>query len=99
MRAKSSKWIYSPVVELSRAVVVSMARGPAAGLAAVDIIDGLAKYHLLPSVRGDLLLRLGRIAEARQELQRAISLATNARAIELLTTKLNGIGEERNPAI
>ncbi len=77
----------SPVVELNRAVAVSMAEGPAAGLALVDAIAGdpaLRAYHLLPSVRGDLLLKLGRAAEARAELERAASLTRNARERRLL---------------
>src|SRR6202034_3774370 len=69
----------SPIVALNRAVAISMADGPAAGLAAVDTIDGLSKYHLRPSVRGDLLMKLGRRAEAREELQRAIFLTDNVR--------------------
>lgn len=77
----------SPVVELNRAVAVSMASGPAAGLALVDrlVADGsLRDYHLLPSVRGDLLARLGRRDEARAELERAASLTRNTRERELL---------------
>ena len=77
----------SPVVELNRAVAVGMARGPAAGLAAVDEVAGdpaLAEYHLLPSVRGDLLVKLGRLEEARVELERAASLTRNSRERELL---------------
>jgi len=77
----------SPVVELNRAVAVSMAEGPAAGLAVVDAIadePALRAYHLLPSVRGDLLLKLGRAAEARAELERAASLTRNARERRLL---------------
>jgi len=66
------------VVELNRAVAVAMVSGPAAGLAIVDGITGLDDYHLLPSVRADLLSRLGRTAEARAELERAASLAGNA---------------------
>jgi len=71
----------SPVVELNRAVAVSFAFGAAAGLELVDALadePALASYHLLPSVRGDLLLRLGRRGEARVELERAASLAQNA---------------------
>jgi RNA polymerase sigma-70 factor (ECF subfamily) len=79
----------SPIVALNRAVAVSMFRGPAAGLAALDAIDGLFSYHLFPSVRGDLLVKLGRDAEAREELQRAISLTENVREKQLLTEKLN----------
>ena len=77
----------SPVVELNRAVAVSMAEGPEAGLVLVDALAGgtaLTGYHLLPSVRGDLLARLGRTAEARAEFERAASLTRNARERELL---------------
>jgi RNA polymerase sigma-70 factor, ECF subfamily len=77
----------SPVVELNRAVAVSMASGPAAGLALVDTLTreaSLASYHLLPSVRGDLLVKLGRLDEARVELERAASLTRNRREHELL---------------
>ncbi|MGW2293839.1 RNA polymerase sigma factor [Streptomyces violaceorubidus] len=71
----------SPVVELNRAVAVSMAEGPAPALALVDALaaePALRDYHLLPSVRGDLLLRLDRTAEARAEFERAASLTRNA---------------------
>jgi RNA polymerase sigma-70 factor (ECF subfamily) len=77
----------SPVVELNRAVAVAMAFGPAAGLAVVDRLTdepSLADYHLLPSVRGDLLFKLGRWAEARVEFERAASLTRNARERDLL---------------
>ncbi|WNO72860.1 RNA polymerase sigma factor [Streptomyces sp. AM8-1-1] len=77
----------SPVVELNRAVAISMAEGPAAGLALVDALAGepaLKDYHLLPSVRGDLLERLGRGAQARTEFERAASLTRNERERELL---------------
>ncbi|WP_420082511.1 RNA polymerase sigma factor [Streptomyces sp. JL4002] len=77
----------SPVVELNRAVAVSMAEGPAAALPLVDALaaePALASYHLLPSVRGDLLERLGRTAEARDEYERAASLTRNARERALL---------------
>lgn len=77
----------SPVVELNRAVAVGMAFGPAAGLELVDALMSeptLAHYHLLPSVRGDLLTKLGRVAEARVEFQRAASLTRNARERALL---------------
>ncbi|GEJ58684.1 RNA polymerase sigma factor [Anaeromyxobacter diazotrophicus] len=80
----------SPVVELNRAVAVSMAFGPAAGLELVDALRGepaLASYHLLPAVRGDLLLKLGRDAEAREELERAASQTRNARERELLLAR------------
>jgi RNA polymerase sigma factor (sigma-70 family) len=77
----------SPVVELNRAVAVGMAFGPAAGLELVDRLAGepaLQGYHLLPSVRGDLLVKLGRLEEARGELERAASLARNGRERALL---------------
>jgi len=77
----------SPVVELNRAVAVSMALGPAAGLEVLDALKGepsLSAYHLLPSVRGDLLVKLGRHAEARAEFERAASLTKNVREQALL---------------
>jgi RNA polymerase sigma-70 factor, ECF subfamily len=77
----------SPVVELNRAVAVGMAFGPAAGLELVDrLVDepSLAVYHLLPAVRGDLLAKLGRHAEAKAEFERAASLTRNARERSLL---------------
>jgi RNA polymerase sigma-70 factor (ECF subfamily) len=80
----------SPVVELNRAVAVSMAAGPAAGLELVDALTSeptLKEYHLLPSVRGDLLAKLGRLDEARAEFERAASLTRNARERELLLAR------------
>jgi RNA polymerase sigma factor (sigma-70 family) len=80
----------SPVVELNRAVAVAMAFGPAAGLALVDDLrdePALRSYHLLPSVRGDLLARLGRRAEACAELERAAALTRNARERALLLAR------------
>jgi RNA polymerase sigma factor (sigma-70 family) len=77
----------SPVVELNRAVAVSMASGPAAGLALIDRLakePALKAYHLLPSVRGDLLQKLGRLDEARAEFARAAALTRNARERQLL---------------
>ena len=77
----------SPVVELNRAVAVAMAFGPAAGLELVDALTSepsLKDYHLLPSVRGDLLAKLGRFDEARAEFERAASLTRNARERDLL---------------
>ncbi|WUH95765.1 RNA polymerase sigma factor [Streptomyces sp. NBC_00433] len=77
----------SPVVELNRAVAVGMAEGPAAGLALVDALaagGALEGYHLLPSVRGDLLARLGRTAEAREEFVRAAGLTRNGAERALL---------------
>ena len=77
----------SPVVELNRAVAVSMAFGPVAGLELVDALTGepaLRSYHLLPSVRGDLLVKLGRMTEAREEFERGAALAQNDRERDLL---------------
>jgi predicted RNA polymerase sigma factor len=77
----------SPVVELNRAVAVAMAYGPAAGLELADRLhEGgtLRSYHLLPSVRGDLLAKLGRFYEARTEFQRAAKLTQNERESRLL---------------
>jgi predicted RNA polymerase sigma factor len=83
----------SPVVELNRAVAVAMARGPEAGLELVDALVGtpsLREYHLLPSVRGDLLAKLGRWQEARSEFLRAADLTRNARERELLLARAAG---------
>ncbi|MEQ1353906.1 MAG: RNA polymerase sigma factor [Candidatus Acidiferrum sp.] len=80
----------SPIVELNRAVAVSMASGPAAGLAIVDrLVDepALASYHLLPSVRGDLLFKLERFSEAQVEFERAASLTRNARERGLMLNR------------
>jgi len=80
----------SPVVELNRAVAVSMAFGPTAGLELVDALveePALRSYHLLPSVRGDLLVKLGRTQEARKEFERAALMAENARERELLVAR------------
>jgi len=77
----------SPVVELNRAVAIAMAFGPAAGLEVVDALafePSLESYHLLPSVRGDLLKKLSRFDEARAEFERAAALTRNARERELL---------------
>ena len=85
----------SPVVELNRAVALSMAFGPAVGLALVDAIandPALAGYHLLPSVRGDLLTKLGRFDEARTELERAAKLTQNERERELLLARAKACG-------
>ena len=90
----------SPIVALNRAVAVSMAQGPAAGLDALDAIDSmdtpaadgaLAGYHLLHSVRGDLLMKMGNFADAREEIQRALTMTKNLREQELLTEKLKQI--------
>ena len=83
----------SPVVELNRAVAVGMAFGPQAGLDLVEQLPGepaLAAYHLLPSVRGDLLARLRRFDEARSEFERAAGLTRNARERELLLERARG---------
>jgi predicted RNA polymerase sigma factor len=82
-------------VELNRAVAVSMADGPAAGLAIVDQLKDeplLQSYHLLPSVRGDLLFKLGRFPEARAEFQRAAALTQNARERALLLERAAASG-------
>ena len=86
----------SPVIELNRAVAVSMADGPAAGLELVDALaaePALAGYHRLPSVRGDLLFKLGRRGEARAEFERAASLAGNARERALLIDRAAACGD------
>jgi RNA polymerase sigma factor (sigma-70 family) len=85
----------SPVVELNRAVAVTMAFGPDAGLELVDSLadePALRDYHLLPSVRGDLLVRLGRHAEAREEFLRAADLCDNDRERELLLSRAAAFG-------
>src|SRR5258707_314077 len=82
-----ARLVPSPVVELNHAVAVAMAFGPAAGLELIDTLTSepaLKAYHLLPSVRGDFLFKLGRFAEAQAEFERAASLARNAREHELL---------------
>lgn len=84
----------SPVVELNRAVAVSMALGPEAGLAIADTLVSnatLKSYHLLPSVRGDLLAKLGRNDEARVEFERAASLTQNTRERELLMSRVRSL--------
>jgi RNA polymerase sigma factor (sigma-70 family) len=80
----------SPVVQLNRAVAVAMASGPAAGFELTEKLtaeSSLKNYHLLPSVRGDLLTKLGRLAEARAEFERAASLTQNARERDLLLAR------------
>jgi predicted RNA polymerase sigma factor len=86
----------SPIVELNRAVAVGMARGPAAGLELVDSLvsdPALENYHLLPSVRGDLLKKLGRMEEARAEFERAASITRNVRERNLLLERAKSCGE------
>ncbi|MFI0543584.1 RNA polymerase sigma factor (sigma-70 family) [Streptomyces canus] len=85
----------SPVVELNRAVAVSMAEGPGPALEIVDALTdepALHDYHLLPSVRGDLLARLGRTAQARAEFERAAALTRNERERELLLDRARECG-------
>ncbi len=89
----------SPVVELNRAVAVGMAFGPAAGLDLADILTlepSLKNYHLLPSVRGDLLEKLGRFDKARQEFQRAAALTRNSRERDLLLERARVCGAEEH---
>jgi len=92
----------SPIVELNRAVAVSMAYGPAEGLKLVDTLTSepsLAQYHLLPSVRGDFLRKLGRFEEARVELERAASLTRNARERDLLLERARACAEQYRSAV
>ena len=87
----------SPIVALNRAVAVGMAQGPVAGLDALDAAarlagdSALAGYHLFPSVRGDLLMKMGKFTEAREEIQRAITMTQNLREQELLAERLKQI--------
>jgi len=86
----------SPVVEFNRAVAVGMASGPAAGLELVDSLrddPALRGYHLLPSVRGDLLKKLGRMEEARAEFERAASITRNSREQNLLLERARSCAE------
>ncbi|NUP08900.1 MAG: RNA polymerase sigma factor [Polyangiaceae bacterium] len=90
-----ARLVPSPVVELNRAVAVSRADGPAAGLALLDALasePALARYHLLPSARADLLLQLGRRDEARAEFERAASLTDNVRQRERLRERARQCG-------
>ncbi|MEU0464084.1 RNA polymerase sigma factor [Amycolatopsis sp. NPDC006131] len=87
----------SPVVELNRAVAVSMASGPEAALPLVDELaasPALARYHLLPTVRGDLLAKVGRLAEARAEFERAASLTRNSRERDVLLARAKAAAGE-----
>jgi RNA polymerase sigma factor (sigma-70 family) len=91
----------TPVVALNRAVAFGMAFGPAAGLELVDALTSepsLKSYHLLPSVRGDLLAKLGRIDEARTEFERAASLTQNARERDLLRSRAAAMLDGPTPA-
>ena len=91
----------SPVVELNRAVAVAMAFGPAAGLELIDALAAersLKSYHLLPSVRGDLLKKLRRLDEARAEFQRAASLTRNARERKLLLERAHACAASSTPS-
>jgi len=86
----------SPVVELNRAVALAMAYGPAVGLEIVDALTdepALRHYHLLPAVRGDLLARLGRLAEARAEFERAAALTHNTAERALLLERARALGQ------
>jgi RNA polymerase sigma-70 factor, ECF subfamily len=88
----------SPVIDLNRAVAVSMAYGPAAGLELVDLLVAepqLDSYPLLPSVRGDLLEKLGRFAEAGEEFARAATLAQNGRVRALLLSRAGACAAAR----
>jgi len=90
----------SPIVELNRAVAVAMAFGPQAGLDLVEPLradPALEAYHLLPSVRGELLARLGRLPEARAEFRRAASLTRNARERELLLARGGSMSDPADP--
>ncbi len=90
----------SPIVELNRAVAVAMASGPRAGLELIDSLTtepSLQSYHLLPSVRGDLLKKLGRVDEARREFERAASLTRNAREQELLLKRAAACADRSAP--
>ena len=88
----------SPIVELNRAVALAMASGPAAGLEVLDALaaePSLKAYHLLPSVRGDFLFKLGRFADAQAEFARAASLTRNTREREFLLARAQSCGQTR----
>jgi RNA polymerase sigma factor (sigma-70 family) len=92
----------SPVVELNRAVALAMAFGPATGLELVDALaaePALTSYHLLPSVRGDLLVKLGRHGEARKEFERAASLTANGREQALLLERAAACEPDPAPSV
>jgi len=89
----------SPIVELNRAVALAMAFGPAAGLELIDTLasePSLKAYHLLPSVRGDFLFKLGRFTDAQGEFERAATLARNARERKLLLERADACGRAAN---
>ncbi|HWY25057.1 MAG TPA: tetratricopeptide repeat protein, partial [Nevskia sp.] len=91
----------SPVIELNRAVAVSMAAGPAAGLELADALlkePALKSYHLLPAVRGDLLYKLGRYEEARGEFERAAALTRNERERSLMLARAASCTQAGTPA-
>jgi predicted RNA polymerase sigma factor len=88
----------SPVVELNRAVALAMAFGPAAGLEVVDELTSepsMRGYHLLPSVRGDFLAKLGRLEEAREEFSRAATLTQNMRERTFLLERARACAEQQ----
>lgn len=90
-----ARHVASPVIELNRALAISRAHGPAAGLELLDALreePSLAKYHLLPSARADLLERLGRFEEAREAFERAAKLASNTRQRERLEARARACG-------
>ncbi len=96
--AALAQLVPSPVVELNRAVALGMAFGPEVGLQLVDALTAepsMQSYHLLPSVRADLLAKLGRFDEARAELERAASLTRNARERELLLDRAAAMAERK----
>ena len=98
--AELAKIAPSPIVELNRAVAVAMAVGPAACLELIDTLTSepsLKSYHLLPSVRGDFLFKLGRLAEARAEFERAASLTRNARERDLLLARAQASAQNSSP--
>jgi RNA polymerase sigma factor (sigma-70 family) len=95
--AELARLVRSPIIELNRAVAVGMAEGPQAGLDVLDAVAGepaLASYHHLPAVRGDLLQKLGRRAEARKAFEAAAHLATNGRERALMQRRAAALGDQ-----
>jgi len=95
--AELARLVRSPIIELNRAVAVGMAEGPQAGLEVLDAVAGepaLAAYHHLPAVRGDLLQKLGRLAEARQAFEAAAHLATNGRERVLMQRRAAALDDQ-----